>query len=119
MKASGYILGLSFYYHDAAAALIKDGVPIAMSEEERFTRKKHDSEYPREAIKFVLDAAKINPNDLDYVVFYEKPFVKFERLIKTLLATWPWTPKVFASSIKNTLLEKLWIRNLIADDLKI
>ncbi len=113
------ILGLSFYYHDAAAALIIDGVPVAMSEEERFSLKKHDSDYPQHAIKFVLDTAKVNPSDIDYVVFYEKPFVKFERMFKTYLATWPLAPLVFASSIKSMLLDKLWVRSRIAEDLKI
>jgi carbamoyltransferase len=73
-KKSVKILGLSFYYHDAAAALIIDGIPVAMSEEERFSRKKHDSEFPTNAINFVLEEGSISTEDLDYVVFYEKPF---------------------------------------------
>lgn len=113
------ILGLSFHYHDAAAALLVDGVPVAMSEEERFSRKKHDSVYPKLAIEFVLASGKITPAELDYVVFYEKPFIKFERVLKTLLATWPMAPLVFASTIKSMFLEKLWIRSEIAEHLKI
>lgn len=120
MKDNGTkILGLSFHYHDAAAALVIDGAPVAMSEEERFSRKKHDSRYPKNAIRFVLDEGGIKPNELDYAVFYEKPFKKFERILKTLLATWPGTPLVFAESMKNWLIEKLWVRNLIAEDLGI
>jgi carbamoyltransferase len=113
------ILGLSFYYHDAAAVLLIDGIPVAMSEEERFSRKKHDSGYPSEAIKFVLAEGHITPKDLDYVVFYEKPFVKFERLIKTSLATWPATPLVFANMVKSWLIDKIWVRNLITRDLDV
>lgn len=113
------ILGLSFYYHDAAAVLLVDGIPIAMAEEERFTRKKHDFDYPKNAINFVLNYGKVKPEELDYVVFYEKPFVKFERVIKTLITTFPETPLVFSQSMKNWLSDKLWIRSLISSDLKI
>lgn len=113
------ILGLSFFYHDAAAALLIDGKPIAMSEEERFSRKKHDSGYPKRAIQYVLETAGIRPEDLDYVVFYEKPHLKFERIIKTAVTTWPLSPRVFASSIKTWLIDKLWVRSLITQDLKI
>jgi len=116
---SAKILGLSFFYHDAAAALLIDGVPVAMAEEERFSRKKHDSGYPGKAIDFVLSRAGVSPEELDYVVFYEKPFVKFERVLKTLIATWPWTPIVFAQSVKSWFIDKLWIRNIIARGLKI
>lgn len=119
MKGSSKVLGLSFFYHDASAALIVDGKPVAMSEEERFSRIKHDSGYPQHAIKFVLDSAKINASELDYVVFYEKPFVKFERALKTSLATWPVAPLVFASAVKGAFIDKLWIRSLIARDLNI
>ena len=111
------ILGLSFYYHDASAALLVDGVPVAMAEEERFSRTTHDSGYPKLAIKFVLDQAKVNPADLDYVVFYEKPFVKFERALKTSLSTWPEAPFVFASAIKGAFIDSyLDILNDSLDD---
>ncbi|MEM1578025.1 MAG: carbamoyltransferase [Candidatus Pacearchaeota archaeon] len=113
------ILGLSFFYHDAAAALLEDGIPIALAEEERFSRKKHDFNYPENAINFVLEAGKIKPQDLDYVVFYEKPFIKFERIIKTLLATWPSSAFAFTDSFKSWMVDKLWIRELIARKLKI
>jgi len=113
------ILGLSFFYHDAAACLLIDGVPAAMAEEERFSRKKHDSGFPRLAIDFVLKKANLNAGDLDWVVFYEKPFLKFERIIKISLETFPFAPAVFRESIKHLFLDKLWIRHLIADQLKI
>lgn len=108
------VLGLSFFYHDSAAALIRDGVPVAMAEEERFTRKKHDSGFPAEAISFVLREAGIAAADLDAVVFYEKPFVKFERIIKTALRTFPRAPRVFTESIRHVFQDTLWIRDLIA-----
>ena len=79
------ILGLSFFYHDSAAALIEDGVPLAMSGEERFSRKKNDSCFPEKAINFVLNATNTKPEEIDYVVFYEKPFLKLERIFKTIL----------------------------------
>ena len=84
-----YILGISCFYHDAAAALLKDGVLIAATEEERFSRKKHDSGYPTHAVAYCLEEAGITADELDYVVFYEKPLPKFERLLTTALATWP------------------------------
>ena len=79
------ILGISCYFHDAAAVLLEDGVLVAAAEEERFTRKKHDFNFPDNAIKFCLQRGKIAGNDLDYAVFFEKPFLKFDRLL--LLAT--------------------------------
>lgn len=114
-----YILGLSFFYHDAAAVLLMDGVPVAMAEEERFSRKKHDFGYPARAISFVLSEAGIGAEALDYVVFYEKPFVKFERVLKTLVATCPQTPRVFTDAMKNWFGDKLWIGNIIASDLRV
>lgn len=113
------ILGLSFFYHDAAAALVVDGVPVAMAEEERFSRKKHDSEFPELAIDFVLQTGKISASDLDYVVFYEKPFLKLERILKTDLATWPLAPHVFIESVKNLFMKKIWIRELVSRKLGI
>ena len=113
------ILGLSFFYHDSAACLLVDGEPLAMAEEERFSRQKHDSGFPRLSIDFVLREGQVLPQDLDWVVFYEKPFLKFERILKTALATWPLAPQVFSESLKHLFLDKLWIRNLIAQNLKI
>ncbi len=113
------ILGLSFFYHDAAAALLIDGAPVAMAEEERFSRKKHDSDFPEMAIRFVLGKGNLKPEDVDYVVFYEKPFLKMERILKTSLATFPSAPFMFVKSIKNLFLSKIWIRALIVKKLKI
>ena len=76
------ILGLSAFYHDSAAALIKDGKIIAAAQEERFTRKKHDASYPFNAVEFVLNEAKLKLSDIDHIAFYEKPFLKFERLLE-------------------------------------
>ena len=83
------ILGISCYFHDAAAALLRDGRLIAAAEEERFTRKKHDYEFPQHAIDFCLRMGGIEAEDLDYVVFFEKPFVKFERLLLSSMQTFP------------------------------
>ena len=83
------ILGISCYFHDAAAALLRDGGLVAAAEEERFTRKKHDYAFPQRAIDFCLRLGGIRGTDLDYVVFFEKPFVKFERLLLSSLQTFP------------------------------
>ncbi len=104
-----YILGISCYYHDSAAVLIKDGIVVAAAEEERFSRKKHDSSFPKLAIDFCLRKAKINANDLSYVVFYEKPFLKFERLLETYLEYAPRGFFSFQKAITAWLREKLWI----------
>ena len=107
MTNSGkYILGISCFYHDSAAVLLADGVPVAMAEEERFSRKKSDSDFPESAIDFVLKSGGIEPKELDYVVFYEKPFLKLERIFKTNLATFPFAPHVFVESTKNLFLKK-------------
>ena len=113
------ILGLSFFYHDSAVCLLIDGVPAAMAEEERFSRKKHDSGFPSLAIDFVLREAGLKASDIDWVIFYEKPFLKFERIIKTALETFPFAPAVFRESIKHLFLDKLWIRQLIAGEIEI
>ena len=107
------ILGISCYFHDAAAALLQDGMLVAAAEEERFTRKKHDYEFPQRAIDFCLGAAGVNARDLDYVVFFEKPFLKFERLMITTLQTFPRSHKVFREAMISWLGEKLWIKQLI------
>src|SRR5215831_2004831 len=119
-----HILGISCFYHDAAAALLRDGILVAAAEEERFTRKKHDSDFPEKAIEFCLRRAGITAADLDYIVFYEKPFVKFERIIFTSMQTFPKSAGLFREAMKNWLLDKLWIKGLIkqklgADDGKI
>jgi carbamoyltransferase len=84
-----HILGISAYYHDSAACLVKDGEIFAAAQEERFTRKKHDYNFPENAIRYCLDYANISGSDLDYVAFYDKPFIKFERLLESYLAYAP------------------------------
>ena len=88
------ILGISAYYHDSAATILKNGEIIAAAQEERFTRKKHDARYPFNAIEFVLDYANLKLNEVDQVIFFEKPFLKFERLLETYVA---FAPKGFLS----------------------
>src|SRR5918992_613737 len=83
------ILGISAYYHDAVAALIVDGEIVAAAQEERFTRKKHDQRFPAAAVRYCLDEARLAPEDLDYVVFYEKPALKFDRIVDTFSAVAP------------------------------
>jgi len=113
------ILGISCYYHDAAAALIADGLLVAAAEEERFTRRKHDHGFPRHAIAFCLKQGGIAAADLDYVVFYEKPLRKFERIMQTTLATWPRSWGVFRESMVAWFDEKLWIKSRIQDHLRL
>jgi len=114
-----YILGISCFYHDAAAALIKDGMLIAAAEEERFSRVKHDSGFPEQAIRFCLETAGIESRALDFVVFYEKPFRKFERLLTSIIRTYPRSCEVFVRGMKNWLLEKLWVKNIIREKLSV
>lgn len=113
------ILGLSFFYHDSAAALVKDGVLIAAGEEERFSRIKHDHGFPMLAIEFCCKRAGIRIEDIDYVVFYEKPFVKFERILLSTLKTFPKSWKVFRESMLTWLTDKLWIKSILKDKLKL
>ena len=113
-----YILGISAFYHDSAATLIHNGKIVAAAQEERFTRIKHDSNYPYNAIEFVLGFAKLKLKDLDYIVFYEKPFLKFERLLETYVAFAPKGFKSFCKSIPLWLKEKLFQKNLIFNKLK-
>ena len=113
-----YILGISAFYHDSAAALIKDGEIISAAQEERFTRNKHDSEYPFNAVEFVLNFSKINILDVDHIVFYEKPFLKFERLLETYVAFAPKGFKSFSKAMPIWLREKLFQKKMIIDCLK-
>lgn len=108
-----YILGIACFYHDAAVALIKDGQLIAAAMEERFSRKKHDNSFPKKAIDFCLSQAGIKGQDLDYAVFYEKPLVKFERILLTTLETFPKSASVWRDAMVNWLKEKLWIKTEI------
>ena len=113
-----YILGISAFYHDSAAALIKDGKIISAAQEERFTRKKHDSSYPFNAVNFVLNFSKIKLSEIDHIVFYEKPFLKFERLLETYVAFAPRGFKSFSKAMPIWLREKLFQKKLILDFLK-
>ncbi len=114
-----YILGVSCYYHDSAAVLLKDGKLIAAAEEERFSRIKHDYGFPCNAIKFCLEQVNITAEDLDFVVFHEKPFLKFERIIKTILVTFPKSCNLFKDVAITWLKSKLWIKSTIAQFLDI
>jgi len=111
------ILGLSAYYHDSAAALIQDGDILAAVQEERFTRKKHDAHFPTNAIEYCLKNAGISPKEIDYVVFYDKPFLKFERLLETYVAFAPKGFNSFRKAIPLWLKEKLFQKKLICEEL--
>lgn len=113
------ILGISCYFHDAAAALLHDGQLVAAAEEERFTRKKHDYEFPENAIDFCLRIGGIEGGELDYVVFFEKPFLKFERLLLTSMQTFPRSARVFRDAMVTWLGDKIWIKSLIQKKLGI
>jgi carbamoyltransferase len=113
------ILGLSCFYHDAAAALVDDGRLVAAAEEERFSRKKHDFDFPQGAIDFCLEEAGITAQDLDYVVFYEKPFVKFERILMTTLQGYPRAWRSFTDSMITWMTDKLWVRDHIRERLSV
>ncbi|MBF0610821.1 MAG: carbamoyltransferase [Magnetococcales bacterium] len=112
------ILGLSAYYHDSAAALIVDGRILAAAQEERFSRKKHDSGFPKQALLYCLNEARINLGDLDYVAFYDKPFLKFERLLETYLAFAPRGFTSFCRAMPVWIKEKLYQKKMILDAFK-
>ena len=111
------ILGISCFYHDAAAALVQDGRLTAAAQEERFTRKKHDQDFPGHAIDFCLERSNLKPQDLDYVVFYDKPFVKFDRILQTYIATWPKGLFSFLKAMPIWIKEKIWIPQTIKSEL--
>ena len=112
------ILGISAFYHDSAACILKDGKIIAAAQEERFTRKKHDSSYPHQAIKFVLSYANLKLSDVDQIVFFEKPFLKFERLLETYVAFAPKGFLSFSKAMPVWIKEKLFQKNLLFNKLK-
>ncbi|SVE46297.1 uncharacterized protein METZ01_LOCUS499151, partial [marine metagenome] len=112
-----YILGISAYYHDSAACILKDGKIIAACQEERFTRKKHDHSFPSNAIQYCLKEAEINERELDYVAFYDKPFLKFERILETYLTFAPIGIKSFLKAMPLWIKKKIWIKELIRDEL--
>lgn len=111
------ILGISAYYHDAAACIVRDGEIVAAAQEERFTRKKHDAGFPQKSIEYCLGAAGLQPRDLDHVVFYDKPFLKFERLLETYLAFAPRGFGSFVASLPTWLKDKLFQKRVISDAL--
>ena len=112
------ILGLSAFYHDSAAALVVDGTLVAAAQEERFTRKKHDARFPEHAVAYCLDHAGLKLQDIDHVAFYDKPFLKFERLLETYLAFAPRGFRSFSMAIPLWLREKLFQKTLLRDELK-
>jgi len=114
-----FILGISCFYHDSTAALIKDGAIMAAAEEERFSRKKHDDGFPVHTVKFCLKQGGIQAGDLDYVVFYEKPLVKFERILLSTLATFPRSISLFHQAMTAWMNDKLWVKSLILRELEI
>ena len=112
-----YILGISAFYHDSAACLIKDGKILSAAQEERFTRKKHDHNFPQKAIEFCLKDASISSSELDLVAFYDKPFLKFERLLETYLTYAPAGIRSFIKAMPLWIKEKLWMKEMIKDKL--
>ena len=112
------ILGISAFYHDSAAALIVDGKIISAAQEERFSRIKHDASYPKNAINFILESNNLKLNDIDFIVFFEKPFLKFERLLETYLAFAPKGFKSFSLSMPMWLREKLFQKKFLYEKLK-
>jgi carbamoyltransferase len=112
------VLGISAYYHDSACALIRDGVIVAAAQEERFTRKKHDEKFPMQALLFCLQQAGITADQIDYVAFYDKPFLKFERLLETYLSFAPKGFSSFRKALPIWLKEKLFLKSLLAKELK-
>ena len=112
-----YILGISAFYHDSAACLLKDSEIIAAAQEERFTRKKHDQTFPANAVSYCLDHPGIKGTELEYVAFYDKPFLKFERILETYLAYAPFGINSFLKAMPLWIKKKLWIKELIKDEL--
>ena len=107
------ILGISAFYHDSAACILVEGKIIAAAQEERFSRKKHDASYPKNAIKFVLDCANLDLSEVDQIVFFEKPFLKFERLLETYVAFAPKGFKSFCIAMPIWLKDKLFQKNYL------
>ena len=112
------VLGISAFYHDSAAALVENGRIVAAAQEERFTRKKHDPSFPKNAIAYCLDEVGARIDELDHVVFYDKPFLKFERLLETYIALAPQGFRSFRMAIPLWLKEKLFQKNLLKGELK-
>jgi carbamoyltransferase len=117
MRATNNILGISAYYHDSAAALLRDGAIVAAAQEERFTRKKHDSGFPGNAVKYCLEEGRLKVDELDSIVFYDKPLVKFERLLETYFAYAPKGIRSFAVAMPIWLKEKLFLKDMLRKEL--
>src|SRR5260221_4418 len=111
------ILGISAHYHDSAAALLVDGVPVASVQEERLSRRKNDAAFPLASIEWCLDRAGLGPEQLDAVVFYEKPMLKFERILTVALRGFPRSWRSFGGAMRNALGEKLWVKGIISSQL--
>ena len=111
------ILGISAHYHDSAAAILVGGLPVGVVQEERLSRRKNDSAFPLAAIEWCLDQAGLETEDLDAVVFYERPMLKFDRIITCALRAFPRSWRAFPKAMKNTLGEKAWVRGLISSHL--
>ncbi|UCC98530.1 MAG: carbamoyltransferase [Phycisphaerales bacterium] len=111
------ILGISAFYHDSAACLLRDGSIVNAAQEERFTRKKHDFSFPRHAVKFCLEDAQLTARDLDYVAFYDKPFIKFERILETYLTFAPRGIRSFVKAMPLWIKQKLWIKEVISKEI--
>ncbi len=117
MTGSTHILGLSAFYHDSAACLVRDGAIVAAAQEERFTRRKHDAAFPRQAVDYVLREAGLRRSDLDIVAFYEKPFLKFDRILHSHLACAPRGLRTFLMAVPLWMRERIWMKDLIRREL--
>lgn len=111
------ILGISAHYHDSAAAMVIDGVPVCAVQEERLTRRKSDATFPLSAIEWCLDHTGVEPESLDAIVFYERPMLKFDRILTTALRAFPQSWRAFPKAMKNSLGEKVWVRGIISSHL--
>ncbi|HDY90259.1 MAG TPA: hypothetical protein ENH82_19335, partial [bacterium] len=113
-----YILGISAFYHDSAACLVHNGKIVSAAQEERFTRKKHDSSFPINAINFCLQNSNLTIKDLDYVAYYDKPFLTFERILETYLSFAPFGIKSFVKALPLWIKKKLWMKEVIRKELQ-
>src|SRR5260370_14288403 len=111
------ILGISAHYHDSAAALVIDGVPVCAVQEERLSRRKNDASFPLAAVEWCLEHAGVEPEALDAVVFYERPMLKFDRILTCALRAFPRSWRAFPQAMKNSLGEKVWVRGIISSHL--
>src|SRR5437879_6049767 len=111
------ILGISAFYHDSAACLVRDGDIVAAAQEERFTRKKHDPGFPVHAVRYCLNEGRVSLSELDYIVFYDKPLLKFERLLETYASFAPRGLRSFLMSMPVWLKEKLFLKKLLLEEL--